>query len=207
MKNPKKLKVLSRILFSFILLSLLLINCGLGIFDSDKESPYFPLTVGNTWVFSDPWSDCTYTETITGTKKINGIKYYVFETSKGIKYLRNDGRNQIIRYLENDKVEIILYKLEAKEGTEWSLPESSHPGLINKLIKRDKTVTVPAGTFENCLVFDLEIGWADYGFAHTLTKGVGRIKIDEIGIYGVRSYELLYAEINGEKIGSAEIEK
>jgi len=179
----------------------MLSGCGLGISDSENDSEYFPLQVGNTWVYNDSWNDKTYTEKITDIRTIKGVKYYRLETSTGRKLLRKDNKNQILQYKSDTETDIILYKLDAAQGTKWSQSDEAYKGLQNTVSNRNELITVPAGTYEGCLVFSLDFGWADYGFIHTLSKGIGRVKIDELGIYGVHSYELLYAEINGKIIG------
>jgi len=197
-KMKKNISIKNISILSALQVTTFLMFCS-GVLDPAEPSPYFPVTIGNTWVYSDPWNEGTYTETITGTKVINYKKYYVFESDRGKTYLRTDKNKQVIEYREDSKKEIIIYKFNVSEETEWNISIPDKPGLYNVLRSKNETRSVPAGTFNDCYVFDLEWGWADYGFSHTLAEGLGKISFSQIGVYGLKTYELIGAIIDGKK--------
>jgi hypothetical protein len=88
--NRNQLKIMK--LTSFILIIFLIYNnsnvCGQNV--SRKDSSFFPLALGNYWIYSNTYKQGADTEKIVAIKTLSGIT--AFEFNSGYKLMeRNDG--------------------------------------------------------------------------------------------------------------------
>ncbi len=102
---------------------------------------YFPLAVGNEWQYKTTYSasgtTTEHTDRIVGRK---GATYRFADDHKLIRF------NVSIA----EDIGVDLIRLPTRKGTHWQTE-----GVQAEITSDDKTVTVPAGTFERCL----EVSW------------------------------------------------
>jgi len=128
----------------------------LGCEDSPapRQESIFPLSPGSSWHFSPGGGD-----SILGLVEIDGRCYSEFVRSPvglGPPYLRENEKQQILFW--NGSEEQILFDFGAAVQESWGfelLYEEFSLHYTVTLISKRTTVTLPAGTFENCYRFDL----------------------------------------------------
>jgi len=131
---------------------------------------YFPLAVGNSWTIrvttytsgaadlnspetgADGALSYTSSFTITGTKTMDGAKWFVGGYTPPIPsqepwYGRHTATGMLVQ-ITNAGTPYYLLKAPIKVGTAWDLPSI---GAKRKITKVGATTTVPAGTFHNCI--------------------------------------------------------
>ncbi len=188
---------------------------------------YFPLGQGDTWVWE---YDGDGTQTISGTETINGVDavkmitgvenwYQLFTNSNGITYYKRYDANDIegcgwsqsvfippitllpaevsigVKYTSNFTT--YYTNCTGFEDTETSSTEASVEGI--------EDVTVPAGTFKDCLKIKIKGNnlFSDTGQVETgettwwLAKGVGKVKETEIEDTEEDTSELVSATVGG----------
>jgi hypothetical protein len=157
---------------------------------------YFPLQVGNWWRY-----DSIPEQVITNTEMIGDTTYFVFsEYDFGSRKFREDSESQIIEYKDGE--ERVWYKFSALEGESWTISSFDDGDFIEDcavtLMNRNETVSVPAGTFENCVKFNFACPVIDGGLdSEWFAPGVGCVKRSMDTIAGPIAYELQTAYVNG----------
>ena len=188
---------------------------------SKKGNSYCPLDEGKTWTYQVSISgflignktiNATITnlsnreingkETVPQKLDINNQTYFTFisEDSKGSYELGSQGPGMVEPEVRSKPNYFIKYPF--KVGTEWEyetntslLNEKINVNLKSRLESTNETVTVPAGTFNDCLkikstgVAKKKIGWnkreskADIVHYYWYAPGIGNIKtvIEEKG--------------------------
>jgi len=125
--------------------------------DKGEEPDYFPLHVGDWWRYNvqrgQPPYQCTIS--VSGTEEIDGKEYTLFkrknlpswESQTSTRRLRKVG-NKVYEYIEErDPKEKLVYNFDAQVEEEWQ----THYNCLMYIVKKDNIVTVPAGTFEDCI--------------------------------------------------------
>lgn len=195
---------------------------------SAKAAEYLPLKVGATWKWKSTDEEgytSGSTETITGTTTLGGKEYYIIsEDDVNNTYVRV-ANNIVYIYMEEEWVAKVLAQgatFEAKDvpmfdfnksaGKTWSIYSDSQnvQGSTYTVTMTGKyvglqSVTVPAGSFTNCAVFEITMnsqytttwdsetysGSYTYVATHYFAKGIGPIKMVTKGtdISGGEKYE------------------
>lgn len=151
-------------------------------------SDYYPLAVGNQWEYEGVGNEyASYTQKVLYSK---GYKYQVMIDNGGTVsaniYVLND-ESLVLIYSEAEvydekivldevgNMEDIIIKAPLEVGTKW---ESQ--GNLCEITDTDATVTVPAGTFENCIV--IKVTYKESGAFSNFyySKGVGLVKSEYI---------------------------
>jgi hypothetical protein len=118
-----------------------------------RQGGMFPLSPGTSWNFSPGGGD-----SILGLVKINGQCYSEFVRSPvglGPPYLRENEKQQVLFW--NGAEEQILFDFEAAVRDSWGIDLLYQDFSLHytvTLVSKRTTVTLPAGTFENCYRFD-----------------------------------------------------
>ncbi len=138
-----------------------------------NSADYFPLSVGNRWVYFPSFgTNGNRVDSITGEESINGIHTYIWNRQEA----PDDNYNEKI-WIAKDDSGVKAYKFWSNEGPDpaiimnppWLLFESNpivgdtfigefdlYPGIHLKITSTiesvRETVTVPAGTFTNCVI-------------------------------------------------------
>ena len=144
-----------------------------------SEKPYYPLAVGNTWIYTNSPQGTEQTVTINGSSVINGntvcffngdddyyFNYDKEDQGEGMFIKNNDvwGRKSGVDglFLSNNPVVGSKYDVNA-----WS-------GAKMEILSTTETVLVPAGTF-TCVKF--KFGNEGSMSTYYMSKGVGIVKI------------------------------
>ena len=160
--NKSKLKIVAVFLIISLFMSVAAVNAA----------DYFPLSVGNRWVYFPSFgANGNRVDTITGEETINGIHTYILNRQEA----PDDNYNEKI-WIAADNTGVKAYKLWSNEGPDpaiiinppW-LTFKSNPNVGDTFIGEfepysgalytvtsyiesvSETVTVPAGTFTNCV--------------------------------------------------------
>jgi hypothetical protein len=140
---------------------------------SDDSADYLPLAEGNQWVYEPGYGDAPRVDTVIGTEQIGDVQTYQLERREAapdnyheIRWLaQDDGSTRMHQIWSNEEPiqgEPLLVdppwtmlRATASTGDQWEeraqVAEYEFSWLISVHAARS-VVTVPAGTFENCLV-------------------------------------------------------
>jgi hypothetical protein len=120
----------------------MLFVCCLAVLMGQLWADYYPLAVGHRWEYGPGM-----TEEIIGTEVINGKTYYLRRVITETEQITKERVENGIVYQHAGLGEIEMYKLNANVGEEWPVM------LIGtaEMVSRSAQVTVPAGTYTNCL--------------------------------------------------------
>ena len=167
-----------------------------------SASSYFPLRVGNLWVYQPS----ALTRTVTVADPIagpDGLTYFTINNYLDINYA-GDPHTRYVRADRTGRVQEIdpetgetsvLYFLGAAVGTTWSyqpLYNRTNCNPTAHLASRTDTLRVPAGEFHDVVRIDFDRTCADFGFvSEWFAPGIGLIKRTAQSIEGHRSKELV----------------
>ena len=144
-----------------IFLSLLLSNL---IFSQTQDSiSYFPLAIGNKWVYKMVDYPDTNTVTVEDTQRVNGKLYYSIREFSHNWYREDSNKVYIvdtsaIRLDTSDIREYLLYDFSADTSESWDVSLSDMItncilGGTLKLKNKNESVTTPIGVFSKCCLF------------------------------------------------------
>lgn len=157
---------------------------------------YFPLHVGNSWTYLGDGGS-TKTFTIVGTREISGNTYYLFDdcytacgfpgSDPGEKvdmlFRHDPASGNVLQYCPLLDKDIVRYDFS---GDVWG-PYG------NQLVESGVSRTVPAGQFDDCVVFEYAM-LVDCGvFYETLAPGVGTTEFYSSwdGDYQLQSFTII----------------
>lgn len=121
---------------SMVVLSLLLFSC------EDRLAAYYPLAVGNKWVYKTTYHDTGEVVTSHDVIVHKFENSYKFANGAQIVHLKNNS------FIDNSGV-ILTYPMQ--EGYSWKIG-----GKKAVYTSVDKTVVVPAGTFYHCIEVSIQ---------------------------------------------------
>lgn len=158
-------------------------------------SSYFPLQVGNRWVYQGwaPARTMAVTDQIAGP---DGFNYFSIDNFLDLntRYLRSDRTGRVQEIDPETGATTLLYLLGAAVGTKWSyqpLGLRFNCSPMAQLASRTETVQVPAGEFHDVVRIHFDLTCADGGVtSEWFAPGVGLIKRTMQSIEGPRSQEL-----------------
>lgn len=153
-------------LYLFLWITIVFSNNG-----SCQETQYFPLETGYSWTFDYNLNSAIFIDSIIGVENINDIDYYKFSRLwlEPEKLIRVDENNQLLER-EGD-AELLKFKFNADVGNSWD-----YPGGQIVLESRSDTVTVPAGTFTECLRFHYYFNGSDNDWDEWFAPDIGPVK-------------------------------
>ncbi len=175
-----------------------------------SQNSYFPLAVGNKWVYQmvDTLFTDTATVTVADSQWVKGKLYYGLKRfSYTYTWLREDSSKvyivdtSAVRLDTSNIRETLLYDFSANTGESWevSLSGSSDCSLggILKLTSKNDSITTPYQFFSECyLVTRTKLPCVDAGrFSEWFAPGIGRVAYYEESISGIRKYYLLSSNI------------
>lgn len=163
MDNVKSKIIIIELVFVFLFI--------FDILNVDAQN-YFPLSVGNIWIYSPSFGDKgNRVDSIIGEEILNGIHTYIWNRQEA-----PDDNYEEKRWIAKNNYDVLFYQIWGNEGTIDPAILLNSPGVINKLksvvgdtwiqefdfgsthVKSthyiesiDETITVPAGTFTNCV--------------------------------------------------------
>jgi hypothetical protein len=174
---------------------------------------YFPLFVGNRWVYdrSGPGGKSTWGVEVADTSVAAG-PWRVFKLEgyfQGPPRMVRGDRGGAVRELgPGGDREYLWYLLVAPVGTIWQLQLAPSPtanpvadcvdGSRLVVASRDEVVKVPAGEFTRVVRVDFRSPCADAGItSEWFAPGVGLVRREETSIAGPVVSELVQAELDG----------
>jgi hypothetical protein len=192
----------------FSIPSVLFFFCCLQVCAQTIQDPsYFPLAMGNQWIYRTIDSLDTETTAVGDTQRVKGNLYYGLSYVSGYPlyiWLRNENdKVYIVDTLSNRldvlKVEeYLLYDFSADTLQYWEVPLSAsdlqcnYSGRIT-MASKNAVVFTPAGTYLNCIHLDhpyphcMDAGlWGEW-----FAPGVGRVAYVEDNFAGERNYILI----------------
>lgn len=148
----------------------------------DTEGPLMPIAVGNSWTYrytqseaadEDTCAEGIWTASITGKTEIDGVDTYTFVSSCA----QNGDQREYLLQFEGDQVAMIdfddpyyLINENVADGVQWET--RLDVSYLTYEWHYVGTVTVPAGTFDNCWERIRDSLSIDN---HTYCRGVGRV--------------------------------
>ncbi len=186
-----------------------------------EDSAYYPLSVGNQWVYDrsgtmevagiqtgtlNGENICDITGEVThelgfdvyvqeysiaDTLESAGQTLVIDSTYTTYMRLTDQGLYSYVSLAGGDSVSFVPFPLQV--GATWQFSEN--PPMTAEIVSLTETVTVPAGTFENCL--ELRVWWIESGSTlenvSSFAPDVGRVK----NVY-TYSYQNLVTTIESE---------
>lgn len=171
----------------------------------NKDSiDYFPLQVGNYWIYEEqnlkrnPDIKASVLDSII----VQGMPYYEVESftfvdEYGYNFIRSDSAGKLIGLYKADSSEVMLYDFTASVGDTWSFPMQNYNARVIVLLEgRNGSFHTPAGNFDQGVGFSSHV------------ENTGTIIIEEfalnVGMISTavenESWVLKEARINGKTI-------
>ena len=179
---------------------------------NDTAPPYFPLQVGNTWIYQriSPFARDTWTAKVSERVTFaNSRTYFGLDGYFGPRRLVTTGPRQVVsEYNPDGREDNLWYLLGAAVGTTWVIQLEQLPtmgpmadcisGSKVTVASRGEVVRTPAGEFGNVIRLDFRSPCADAGItSEWFAPGVGLVRRQESAFAGPIVSELLKAEIGG----------
>ena len=209
-----------------ILLMAFVFGC---IFDKDDEDDtgisinaedYIPLKKGNTWTWIDTDNNgvsSTSVDVMTDPTTIDGKTYWAMNVTDVVTTYIRIANNIAYIYIEEEPInrEVPLFDFNKSPGDTWTtfsetITDQGNSGTITQTVKYIglKDVTVPAGSFSDCVVFEITTE-SEYSFiANNITHNVTFTEITTIylakGVGPVKDINVITDESDGEKSESSE---
>ena len=163
---------------------------------NSTNQDYYQTTVGSKWAYKVD-NGTTYTTENTGTTEQNGKTYTTAtqvaggSTSSGL--IRNDGANVYVVNSLSNGTELNQLEYGKGAGHSWSytINVSGTPNVYNfKIRELGATKTVEAGTYNDCLILDLD---------QSIT--VGPVSITNKGVYYIsKGNGTIHVEFSGDML-------
>ncbi len=173
------------------------------------RSAYFPLAVGNTWIYSidGRLGSSQQVIEVLGSKDVRGVTYYDVEGLVGGRaLLRFDRRGRLVEYIADAGRDQLWYDFAAPLGASWTIDRPELCFAKATIESRSETVKTPAGVFANAVVVDFgpQANCADAGLDRDVfAPGVGLVERTSITIAGPRVMRLRRALVGGKSIHAA----
>jgi hypothetical protein len=148
---------------------------GSGSGSGSTQSALYPLAVGNTWTFTvaavGAGSTCspgTFSQTVQSANEVGGrAAFQLTDFCTGISGTYDysePGGDEVDFYYGSDWLELIDPTLVA--GEMWNYANTSFTW------KRETSVTVPSGTYDDCWTANQDVSYTAYS---TYCRGVGLV--------------------------------
>lgn len=178
---------------------------------------YFPLEVGNRWIYSSFVEGKFRNDEIIGSEVINGSTTYIKERIEPApdnyhekRFLAYDSSSVLMfRFWGNLVAEpelidfsppLIENKLSPQVGDQWSYGSPDFITVNSEVLSVNDTVTVPAGTFTNCIKILTTSTPSDKVHIYHYAPEVGVVRYELTGEW---VEELVYAKIGAKTYGVA----
>ena len=162
-----------------------------------QPADYFPLQVGNSWLYRMIGGRLAADEryrsvSVDGMETIGDQEYFSVNYFGRPVLLRQDAEGAIVMYDRASNAEKPWLALAAPTGSSFAtaIDQCSSRGLIEA---RDAEVKIPAGEFAEAVQVGFRGNCADAGFTQQFyVAGVGMISHEETSFAGPRRWELVY---------------
>lgn len=199
------------------------VGCSRRAFDVHPVGDtYFPLAVGNRWVFQVEGHDMLTmplppkrdTVAVTAKSTLQGIDYYRIESSwpgfypKRLWVTRSNNGN-ILWSTKPGTYDGLYLNFNAEVGQRWPVGDEFDACLTSlALIDDYAAVNTPVGKFDGAK--EIGGGWidcTDFGWTAAFARGVGPVRWEAITIAGPTNWILVEARIRDNKSEPASGEK
>ena len=145
---------------------------------------YFPLDTGSTWTYerrTDGGAPNDHTVSVIGTETVNDKTYTVM--SSGYSDYFNAFRienNTVYTHAENEDKEYLKFGVD--RGSKWAIT-SIRGKILSATFIDTETVSVPAGTYEDCLHFELNLPLGETSYEKTdlwYARNVGLVRAEKV---------------------------
>ncbi len=166
---------------------------ALAVFGADAD--YFPLMIGNSWVYRTTQATVPDVQTaeVTGTTFINSQNYFRVRFFGRELLLRKDEKNILQQYDSDSQSEKVWLDATGVEGS--SVPANLDSCTASGTIQSSNAqIKVPAAEFQNALQLVFQPVCADAGITEAfLVPYTGFARITWTSIAGPRVYDLVYS--------------
>jgi len=157
-----------------------------------SDPTYFPIGLGDQWIYTDSVSTKTFA--FVDTQNVDEKVYFglAIDNNDPSYWFRTFGDQVYIKDNNND-AEYLIYDFSADVGTIWTGPayDCEFGGEIS-LFSTSDSIETPVGTFTEVYQFDHNPPCADGGIlSEWFGFGIGRVKFIENNIAGPREYILI----------------
>ena len=176
---------------------------------TQTNSSYFPLAIGNQWIYEG--TNYTFSDTITvvDTQSANGKLYYAISENSSDKYIWyriGDNKVYIIdtvaQRLDPSNInEHLIYDFSTDTGNNWNVPltnnniQCKYAGTITLESKSD-SIETSNNKFGNCYQFSRVVPCADAGRINEwFAVETGRVAYYDESIAGIRMFSLKYTNV------------
>ncbi|MBL8215552.1 MAG: hypothetical protein JNK87_32830 [Bryobacterales bacterium] len=190
--------------------ALTLLFASAGLFAQDQQQHYFPLDIGNQWVYRSAGRAPaeSWVVEVTGTREVNGARYFQVTGFPGGPLLMRYRENNVLVFLRRDEGQErtwLPFNAAVGEAFATGIDECNPTAVIRS---RRATVRSPLGEFTD----GLEVGYApgqcaDAGLTQeTYLPGIGLAERRSTSFTGERVMQLVYARLSGGyvEVGAAE---
>lgn len=192
---------------------LILLLSNLIYSQTQDSSSYFPLAIGNKWVYQNVFQtvDSTYIDSVTvtvkDTQRVKVKLYYGVDEFSHNWYREDSNKVYIVdtsaMILDTSNIrEYLLYDFTADTSESWDVSLSDMItncfwGGTLKLKSKNESITTPSGIFSKCcLIYHTISPCRDGGMVNEwFAPGVGKVAYDEESISGIRKYNLMYSNV------------
>ena len=160
---------------------------------------YFPLQVGNQWVYrgTQGANATLVTATITGTEERNGRQYAVLEGLNETPSLVRQDDNGTLWTLGRLGNERLWAMFPAVEGSDYAV-DIDPCTTKARVASRNSTANVPAGSYPGALLIQYSGICADAGrTSETFLPWIGLVRRESTTLIGPQVLELVYSRTGG----------
>lgn len=159
------------------------------------QSNYFPVGPGDSWTLVDT-AELRQHVVVGDWVSANDRSYFLLNIPFGRSdTLRIDSEGRVWEFLDGE--EQVLFDFGAAGQTIYLPPDSWNAKKI--LVSRGITVTTPLGTFENCIVFDIDRAMVLGDYSYAFAPDVGLVRAaDSTGV----EYLLQSASVGGSSVAT-----
>ena len=196
-------------LYTTVLLLLSFLLSSLAFSQKQTNSSYFPLAIGNQWIYEGTNYAFSDTITVVDTQSVNGKQYFAVKENSSDKYTwyrLGDNKVYIIdtvaQRLDPSNIdEHLIYDFSADTGNNWNVPLTSnniqceYAGTVTLESKSD-SIETSNNKFGNCYQFSRVVPCADAGRINEwFAAGTGRVAYYDESIAGIRKFSLKYTNV------------
>jgi hypothetical protein len=197
-------------LISFIFLIIFLFAYPFVWSQSQSDSFYLPLAIGNQWIYESENNYFADTLTVVDTQSVDGKLYYAIQQDSYDLYLWFREENNKVYIVDTVTIEPFLLKAEeyliynfSSDTDDSREVPLTNPNLVCSyagevtLESKNDTINTIMGDFYNCYRFSRKVLCMDAGiFEEWFTPGIGRVAYYEMSFFGINRYYLVYTNVN-----------
>lgn len=149
-----------------------------------KAIDYFPFSIGSSWIYertTDGGEPYEHSVSVTGTETVNSTTYSLMSSVYPGYYSSFRIENNTIYTLSGSE-DVEYLKFGVERGRKWTIANIRGKKLTATFIDIE-TVSVPAGTFEDCLHFELNLPLGDISYETTYlwyARDVGLVRAEKV---------------------------